>query len=137
MSLRGLAIGLGVIVLAGVGVGGALAFFSARDDATVARERGPGEDRPRNARPRVKPGNVLLLYGRAALARPVRSMAWEISGPPDSALAAAGQAVLVRSARGGDIEILALSATRRLEADSADDPDLRAFVEFWLGRDTR
>ena len=137
MSLRGLAIGLGAVVLAGAGVGGALAFFAARDDATVARERGPGEPRSARARPHVRPGNVLLLYGQAKHGRPVRALAREISGPPDSALAAAGQAVLVRRARRPGIEILALSDRRRLEADSTAEPELREFIEFWLGRDTR
>lgn len=137
MSLRGLAIGLGTVVLAGAGVGGLLAFFAARDDATVARDQGPGEPRAARARPHVKPGNVLLLYGQAKHGGPIRALAREISGPPDSSLAAAGQAVLVRRAQRPGIEILALSDSRRLEADSAAEPELREFVEFWLGRDPR
>ncbi|MBA3327842.1 MAG: hypothetical protein H0T43_06030, partial [Solirubrobacterales bacterium] len=89
-----MAIGLGILVLGVAGVAAAGAFFSSRDDATLGQEKGPGVARGAGAGPRVTPGNVLLLYGDARLEVPLRELATELAGPADSALEAAGQAVL-------------------------------------------
>jgi hypothetical protein len=67
----------------------------------------------------------------------------------DADLRAAGQAVLIVGPGGGDIDavsgpdirvgdggprVTAYALGRRLQARSASDPRLRAFVEYWLGR---
>lgn len=132
---RRLALGLGVLVLAVVAAAAAIAFFAARDDATVARAQGPGAPRAAGAGPAVRPGNVLLLYADPAAAGALRALAEEVAGPPSPALVAAGQAVVVRRQPGLGAPVRALSATRRLDSAGADDPALREFVEFWVGRE--
>ncbi len=64
-----------------------------------------------------------------------RDLAEEIAGPPSQALRDAGQAVLVQSGtgRGG---IVARAWRRELRAEDPEDPALREFVEYWLGRGT-
>ena len=54
--------------------------------------------------------------------------------PPTPELEAAGQAVLVRHDAKLAAPIVAVTATRRLQAQRADDPALARFVEYWLGR---
>lgn len=134
MTARKLAVVLGVMVLAVVGGAAALAFFNARDDATVARGDGPGRPRPPGTDPPVRAGNVVLLHERPALEAPLQALAADIAGEPTPALQAAGQAVLVRRAANLGPDVRAITATRQIDAVGADDPQLRAFVEHWLGR---
>jgi hypothetical protein len=63
-------------------------------------------------------------------------LAEQIAGPFDRALAASGQAVIV-APRPGVRGAVAVSWRRRQAAPSADDPVLRRFVEFHLGRGRR
>ena len=134
MTTRRLAIAAGIVVLAVAGVAGALAFFSARDDATLSRPDGPGEVRPPGDDPPVSPGNVVLLYERTPLGEPLEALATDIAGEPGEALQAAGQAVLVQRATNLGAEVRAVTRDRQFDATGPDDPELRAFVEFWLGR---
>jgi hypothetical protein len=117
-------------------VAGAAAFFVSRDDATVpgASQSGPGEARPKGAEPAVRAGNVVLLHSDERLTLELRRFAERIAGPPDPALRAAGQAVLVQQQPNLEVPVTAVTATRMLEADGPDDPALEAFVEYWLGR---
>ena len=117
-------------------VAGAAAFFVSRDDATVPRasQSGPGEARPQGAEPAVRAGNVVLLHSDERLTLELRRFAERIAGPPDPALRAAGQAVLVQQQPNLEVPVMAVTATRMLEADGPDDPALDAFVEYWLGR---
>ena len=126
-------IAIGVLLLTAAGVVGAIAYLNARDDATLSAAQGPGRERPAGARPAVEPGNVLLTYSEPQLAPALRALARELGGS-DDALAAAGQAVLVRRRPGLPAPISALSAGHRLDAARADDPALRRFVEYRLGR---
>jgi hypothetical protein len=137
LTRRTIGIGAGLVVLAAVAAVAAIAFFNARDDATVSRADGPGVRRPAGAPPRVRAGNVLLLYRDPAAARGLRALADELAGPPDPALEAAGQAVVVRRDRALGAPVRALSATKRQDAPSAGDPVIRGFAEYWLGRDAR
>jgi hypothetical protein len=123
-----------IAVAAVVGIAGA-ALLAARDDATVTRSAGPGVARAAGATPRVRDGNVVLLYSDERLTRRLRELALEIGGPSDGPLVAAGQAVLVRRRPGLRVPVVAVSASRRLDASGPDDPALRAFVEYWLGRE--
>jgi hypothetical protein len=124
------------IVLTVLLVAGAAAFFVSRDDATVPRttESGPGLERPAGAQPKVRPGNVVLMYSDERLTLDLRRFAERIAGPPDPALTAAGQAVLVRRRPNLQVPVTAVTATRMLEATGPDDPALEQFVEYWLGR---
>ena len=126
---------LAAIVLTAVGIIGAAAYFNSRDDATLTVGQGVGQLRPPGARPPVRPGNVLLLYSDARQAPGLRALARELGGS-GPALAAAGQAVLVRRDAGLRVPIVALSARHRHDARAASDPALRGFVEYWLGRAT-
>lgn len=127
---------LATVVLTVLLVAGAAAFFVSRDDATVPRgaQSGPGEPRPENAEPKVRPGNVVLLHSDERLTRELRELAERMAGPPDEALTAAGQAVLVQQRPNLDVAVTAVTATRLLEANGPDDPALQAFIEYWLGR---
>jgi hypothetical protein len=127
---------LATIVLTVLLVAGAAAFFVSRDDATVPRatQSGPGEPRPAGAEPRVRPGNVVLLHSDERLTRELRLLAERMAGPPDAALEAAGQAVLVQQRPNLGVPVTAVTATRMLEAAGPDDPALEAFIEYWLGR---
>ncbi len=137
--MRRLALGLAALVLAAGAAVAAIAFFTARDDAPVARESGPGapvEKLGRAARdaPRTTPGNVQLLHADRADAATLEALAEEVAGPPSPELEAAGQAVLVRRVPDVGHGVLALAGDRGLRTDDPEDPRLRAFVETWLGR---
>ena len=127
---------LATVVLTVLLVAGAAAFFVSRDDATVpgATQSGPGEARPAGAEPAVRAGNVVLLHSDERLTLELRRLAERIAGPPDPALRAAGQAVLVQQQPNLDVPVTAVTARRMLEASGPDDPALEAFIEYWLGR---
>jgi len=124
-----------VLVAAVVGIAVLVAVFAARDDATVTRSAGPGIARPADATPLVADGNVALLYSDERLTRRLRELARDIAGPASAALVAAGQAVIVRRRANLDVPVIAVSATHRLDAGGPDDPALRRFIEYWLGRE--
>jgi hypothetical protein len=42
--------------------------------------------------------------------------------------------VIVQRRPGLRVAVVALTSDRRLDAGGPDDPRLRAFVEYWLGR---
>lgn len=132
---RNALLALAVLVAAVIGVAAVAAVLAARDDSTITRPAGPGVARPAGARPRVSAGNVVLLYSDERLTRRLRELAADVGGPPDRALVAAGQAVLVSRRPNLRVPVVAVTATRRLDAGGPDDPALRAFVEFWLGRE--
>jgi hypothetical protein len=78
-------------------------------------------------------GNVVIAYGTAHPPPGLRALVDEEAGPFDARLAAAGQAVIL-ARRPGTRGVVAL-AWRHLErVASPADPELRRFVEFWLGR---
>jgi len=138
--LRRAGLVLAVVVLAAAGAIAAVAFLNARDDAAVTAAPGPGEPLPAGARRYpaergLAAGNVIVLHRASAGGTALRALAVEIAGPPSVDLRTAGQAVLVSTVDldpGPPIE--ARAAGRRQRAARADDPALRAFIEFWLGR---
>ena len=133
MTRPRLAIVLGAVVLAAAGIIGAAAYLHSRDDATVPAGQDAGRPRAPGARPAVRPGNVLLLYAHTRQAPRLRALRREL-GSSDPALAAAGQALLVRRDPGLRVPIVALSARHRQDARAASEPAVRRFVEYWLGR---
>jgi len=127
---------LATVVLTVLLVAGAAAFFVSRDDATVPgdTQSGPGEPRPAGAQPAVRAGNVVLLHSDERLTLELRRLAERSAGPPDAALTAAGQAVVVQRQPNLEVPVTAVTATRMLEANGPDDAALEAFIEYWLGR---
>ena len=132
-----------VVVVAVLGVAAVVAVLAARDDSTIAESAGPGVARTTAAtqpglageNQEILPGNVVLFYSDERLTRGLRDLAREIGGAPSDALLAAGQVVTVQRRPNQRVAVVALTATRRLEANGPDDPALREFVEYWLGRD--
>ena len=135
MKLRRLAIGLAVLVLAAICAVAALAYFNSRDDSTVQPAGGPGSVRAAASSPAVKAGNVLLEFSDERQTAGLRALALDTGGTATPALIAAGQAVIVHRRTGLRVPVIAYTSRRRLQADGHDDPRLRAFVEYWLGRD--
>ncbi|MEJ7797807.1 MAG: hypothetical protein WKF42_04840 [Solirubrobacteraceae bacterium] len=134
---RRIVVTLGVLVLAAAGIAVALSYFNARDAATVQRSDGPGSARAAGARPAVAAGNVVLLFSEERQTAALRELAMQIGGQATPALVSAGQAVIVRRQPRLRVPVVALSSDRRLDADGVDDPRLRAFVEYWLGREAQ
>jgi hypothetical protein len=132
---RNALVALLVVVAAVIGIALLSAVFAARDDATVTRSAGPGVARPAGSTALVEDGNVALLYSDERLTRRLRELARDIAGPPSASLIAAGQAVIVRRRANLGVPIIAVSATHRLDASGPDDPALRGFIEYWLGRE--
>jgi hypothetical protein len=132
---RNAILALFVVVAAVIGMAALAAVFAARDDATVTRSAGPGVARPAGATPLVADGNVALLYSDERLTRPLRELASDMAGPANASLIAAGQAVIVRRRANLGVPVIAVSATHRLDATGPRDPALRAFIEYWLGRE--
>jgi hypothetical protein len=123
------------IVIALAGAVALIAFFQSRDDATVGagQNAGPGVAAPEENDPRLQAGNVILTYRRAEDGAVLRALAEDIAGPPDPELEAAGQAVVVlRRPNQSAGPVVAHAKGRRLVADQPDDPNVRAFLEYWL-----
>ncbi len=78
-------------------------------------------------------GDVVLMYGTSRPPAGLRARADSIAAPFTSALAAAGQAVIL-ARRPGTNGVLALAWTRLVHVRSVEDPQLRSFVLAWLGR---
>jgi hypothetical protein len=111
---------------------GVLVFFSARDESTIGDEEtsAPGEPAASLTDEALRRGNVVLRFSTPADRDVLRALADEF-GP--ETLADQGQAVLVRrdtTAQG----VVAQAYRRQLRVRAADDPALREFVEYWLGR---
>jgi hypothetical protein len=132
--LRRVAVAVAVLVVAAAGAVAVMLALNARDDATVPRSEEPGVERARGARPVVAAGNVALLYSDERLTRAVRELALDTGGPATPELQEAGQAVLVVRQPGLRHPVVAVTTDRRLDASGPDDPRLRAFIEYWLGR---
>ena len=132
-------VGIAVLGVAFVAIGGFAisSFLNGRDDAAVHSSAGPGEARTAAgdlgaAADVGVPGNIVLLYSAPGDRQALQALAADVGGPASPELEQAGQAVVVRRAPQAD-GIVAVSATRVLRASSPQDPQVRAFVESWLG----
>jgi hypothetical protein len=121
----------------------ALWFFTANDDATTsapaALAPGTAATDPGAWAPELREGNLLLVVSDTAQSPAARALARDVAGADWSPqLRAAGQAIRVAElptgATGDAVGIRAYAHDRTLTADRADDPALRGFLEYWLGR---
>jgi hypothetical protein len=78
-------------------------------------------------------GDVVFMYGSATPPAGLTAVAAAVAAPFTPALAASGQAVVL-AARPGITGVIALAWTRMLRVSAAQDPALRGFAQFWLGR---
>jgi Protein of unknown function (DUF3105) len=78
-------------------------------------------------------GDVVLLYDAARPPGALRRLQRDVSGPFDTELAAAGQAVIL-ARRAGAGPATALAWRRDLRVADPAAPELRDFAEAWLGR---
>ena len=123
-----------ITVLTIAAVLGVLAFFNARDDSTIGEERtAPGKPDPALTSDQLRRGNVVLLYSRPADRAPLEKLADDLAGPVDPTLTEAGQSILIERRPRGE-KIIANAYKRSLVVDSAEDPRLRDFATYWLGR---
>jgi hypothetical protein len=136
--VRRAAVTLLTVLVALAGAVGLVAFFQSRDDANIgAGATAPGVAAPEENDPRLANGNVILTYRRAEDGPVLRALAEETAGPGDPALEQAGAAVIVlRRPNQSAGPVVAHATGRRLATDAADDPALRQFTEYWLGRGT-
>jgi hypothetical protein len=81
-------------------------------------------------------GNVVVLYGTGAPPPALRALAAEVGEPFEPTLVNAGQ-VVVLGRRPGTRGVVAVAWRRLLRAEGPDDPALREFADFWLGRGAR
>lgn len=136
---RSLPAALGAVVLAVVLAGGLLLLLASRDGATTDTLAGPGMVVPaQDGRDSgvLKGGNVILVAGQGRVTE-ARALARDLAGGASTpALIAAGQAVVVREGPGQG-GIVAVAYRHQLRAETAADPALGTFVEYWLGRDGR
>ena len=130
----------GIIALAAVvalaGVVGLIAFFQSRDDASLDTTSAdtPGVRAPELTDRELAQGNVRLTYRQSGQRAQLQALAEDITGTTGDALTEAGQSVVVRARPSGGGGVVAEAYQRRLEVAAPDDPQLRAFVEFHLGR---
>jgi Protein of unknown function (DUF3105) len=78
-------------------------------------------------------GDVVILYGTRTPPAGLNALARSLAPPFSTALAEAGQAVVL-ARRPGTIGLIGLAWTRMLSVGRAGDPLLRGFVQEWLGR---
>jgi hypothetical protein len=78
-------------------------------------------------------GNVVVMYGGRTPPAGLGPLARGVAGPFTPALADTGQAVIL-ARRPGAIGLIALAWTHMVHVSAPDDPLLRQFAQFWLGR---
>jgi Protein of unknown function (DUF3105) len=78
-------------------------------------------------------GDVVIMYGGSAPPPGLRTLATGLASPFTPALAATGQAVIL-SRRPGTTGLIGLAWAHMLRVAAPQDPLLRRFAAFWLGR---
>ena len=91
---------------------------------------------PRPWGPELVQGNLLLSIDDSAGFAAAKRLTEAVSGAEDSpALRATGQSIRIVAPEGGQSSaVIAYAHDRTITAPSLDDPGLRAFLEYWLGR---
>jgi Protein of unknown function (DUF3105) len=77
-------------------------------------------------------GDVVFMYGVSQLPTGLAELAHSIA-PFSPALARAGQSVIL-ARRPGTMGVLGLAWTHTVQVSGPEDPLLRQFAEYWLGR---
>jgi hypothetical protein len=131
--VRRAALGLVAVLVALAAVAGLVAVLQSRDEPGID-SAAPGAPAPDADGRRLRLGNVVLSYRSPRDAAPLRALADELAGPADPALVAAGQAVIVERAPRQAEPVVAEAFRRRQTATRGDDPAVRVFAEYWLGR---
>ena len=136
--MRRVAVALLTVLVALAGAVALIGFLQARDESTLGEDgtdRAPGVEAREENDPRLAAGNVILTYRREEDGAVLRALAEDVAGPPDAALEEVGQAVIVaRRPNQSAGAVVAHALGRRLVVDRPDDPEVRRFTEFWLGR---
>jgi hypothetical protein len=78
-------------------------------------------------------GDVVIAYGGHEPSPSLVALARGVTGPFTPALAAAGQAVVL-ARRPGTVGLIGLAWAHMVQVSSPNDPLLRQFAQFWLGR---
>jgi len=78
-------------------------------------------------------GNVVIMYGSSLPPPGLAALARAVAGPFTPALAAAGEA-LILARRPGTVGMIGLAWTHIVYVSAPDDPVLKQFALFWLGR---
>jgi hypothetical protein len=78
-------------------------------------------------------GDVVFMYGSPAPPAGLRALADSLAGPFSPSLAASGEAVIL-ARRPRIAGVVGLAWTRLLKVARVDDPLLRSFGQYWLGR---
>jgi hypothetical protein len=81
----------------------------------------------------IAAGNVVVIFGGRKPPPGLDSLARALAGPFTPALAASGQAVIL-ARRPGAVGLIALAWTHMVHVSAPNDPLLRQFAQFWLGR---
>jgi hypothetical protein len=131
--VRRVALGLVALLVALAAVAGLVAVLQSRDEAGI-ESAPPGAPAPDADERRLRLGNVVLTYRAPRDAGPLRALAEELAGPADPSLVAAGQAVIVERVPDQAEAVVAEAFRRRQTAARPDDPAVRVFAEYWLGR---
>lgn len=125
------------VVVALAGTVALITFFQSRDAATVESagpEEVPGVDAPDETDERLQAGNVILTYRRQEDGPVLEALAEDIAGPADEEVIDAGLAVVVlRRPNQSAGQVVAHAKGRRLVVEQPDDPQVRDFVEYFLG----
>ena len=78
-------------------------------------------------------GDVVIMYGTPAPPPGLAALAHAVAGPFTPALAASGQSVIL-ARRPGTAGLIGLAWTHMVRVSAADDPLLREFSQFWVGK---
>jgi hypothetical protein len=81
----------------------------------------------------LQAGDVVLMYGTPRAPVRLRALAHALAPPFSPALAASGQAVIL-ARRPGVTGVIGLAWAHLILVSAPNDPRLRAFANFWLGR---
>lgn len=110
---------------------GVLPTSGAHGAARIARDEAPISNDALVAA--LASGDVVFVYGSGHAPPALRALARALAPPFSPALAAAGGAVIL-TPRSGTAGVIALAWRRQLRTARTDDPALRDFADFWLGR---
>jgi len=78
-------------------------------------------------------GDVVIMYGTRSPPAGLEALARSVAGPFNPALAGAGQAVIL-ARRPGTAGLIGAAWTHLIYVSAPDDPVLKQFAQFWLGR---